>query len=446
MEIMNSFKMKVYTIIILLIAGMFACKAQSVEEAQMLAEDGRNSQAIDMLRIILTEEPKNHEASLLLGNLLWENGYDSEAVDVLTQLRKSGNREALLQLARIAYYRYDLEEARSLLAAYRKTLRSGKKILAEDMSGSLDDEIDKAEAMLDRVQNIEIVDSTDVDAEDFFRHYPLSSAAGRIGGRELLPQGFPSDSQTIAEITESGNKIVWSAPDADGSSRLYWSSPLYGDEWEAPQPMGEELGEGGDAIYPYLMPDGITLYYSADGDDSLGGYDIFQTRRSDDEFLQPANIGMPFNSPYNDYLLVIDEYTGAGFFATDRNRHPGKITIYTFIPQDLRINVDIDNPNLTSLARLDNIALTRKPGANYASVRQAIAANARQAKPATESAAMKEYRDKQAKFDDIMAKLETLRRLYASGDHSQAAFILQIEQQLPSLRAELRAARAAAYN
>lgn len=437
--------MKLYSLFILIILGTLSSLAQSIEEAQTLAEDGQTAEAIEMLREIIVEEPKNHEAALMLGDLLWSTGNDADAVEVLSQLRKGGNRDAILQLARIAYYRYDFDEARSLLAAYRKTLRSGKKILAEDQSGSLEDEIEKAEGLLDRVQNIEVIDSVDVDAEDFFLHYPLSSAAGRISSADLLPDGFNSDTQTTVELTESGNKMVWSAPDEEGNYRLFWSSPLLGGEWEAPHPMGNHLGEGGDAIYPYLMPDGITLYYSADGDDSLGGFDIFQSRRNDDDFLQPANIGMPFNSPYNDYLLVIDEYTGAGFFATDRNRHPGKITIYTFIPQDLRVNVDIDDPNLESLALLDNIALTQKKGSNYAPLRKAISQAAQNSATPAESVAMREYLDKQAKFDDIMTKLEALRRLYASGDHSQASFILQLEQQLPTLRRELRAARAAAY-
>lgn len=437
--------MKRYIGILFFFIGVLAATGQSVEEARVLAEDGQPREAIDMLRIVVAEEPKNNEAALLLGQLLWANGIDDEAVELLEQLRKRGSRDATLELARIAYYRYDLAEARSLLAAYRKSLRSGKKVVAEDLSDTLEDEIERAEGMLDRVQNIEIIDSVDVDAEDFFRRYPLSSAAGRVGGSEMLPKGFPSDDLTTVELTESGNKMVWSAPDSDGGYRLYWSSPLYGGEWEAPQLMGDDLGAGGDAIYPYLMPDGITLYFSADNEDSLGGYDIFLSRSTDDEFLQPANVGMPFNSPYNDYFLIIDEYTGAGFFATDRNRHPGKVTIYTFIPQDLRVNVDIDNPNLASLARLDNIGLTHKPGADYSTLRHAIVENSKLSKPAVESPLMKAYREKQTKYDDILAKLETLRRMYASGDHSQEEFILEIEKQLPALRAELRAARVAAY-
>lgn len=440
--------------------------AQTLDEARTLAEDGNLDGAVAMLRTIVAQEPKETEAALMLGDLLWNSGKDSEAIDVLESVRKRGHRDATLQLARIALYRYDLDQARELLAAYRKSLRQGKRQVAEDLSGNLEEQIDKVEGMLDRVQNIEVIDSVDVDAEEFFRHYPISPAAGRLLGPEALPEDFPSDVQTMVHITESGGRMVWSAPDDDGNSRLYGTSALLGNEWETPRPLGEELAEGGDAAYPFLMPDGVTLYYANDGENSLGGYDIYLSRMGEDGFLQPANIGMPFNSPYNDYLLVIDEYTGAGWFATDRNRHPGKVTIYTFIPQDLRVNVDVDSPHLSSLARLDNIALTRKEGADYRAISKAISDGQAMGAASTPvpdflfampgnrvytsladfrnpraKAAMKEYLSKEKKFAGITSRLEELREAYRRGDRSQSALITELESRMDNARAELRSLR-----
>lgn len=450
----------------MLLAAVAGAMAQSEAEARVLAEDGDIDGAVAMLRAVTAEDGRNQDAALLLADLLWNSGRDDEAVEIYGSLRKKGNREALLQLGRIALARYDIGEARTLLADYRKTLRKGKKQIADDMSGNLEVQIDKAEAMLDRVQNIEVIDSVDVDADEFFKRYPVSPAAGRFYGPEALPDGFPSDGQTIVHVTESGNKMVWSAPDDDGNYRLYGSSALLGGEWEAPHPLGEDLAEGGDAGFAYLMPDGITLYYANDGENSLGGYDIFLSREGEDGFLQPANVGMPFNSPFNDYLLVIDEFTGAGWFATDRNRIPGKVTIYTFIPQDLRVNVDIDNPALASLARLDNIAATRRDGADYSSVRRAIAQGASMQKDGNTSPdflfalpgdrvytslddfrsrkarnAMQGYLAKRKKFENVMDRLEELRRQYGKGDRSQGDLILNLEGQLDQARAELDSLR-----
>ena len=83
---------------------------------------------------------------------------------------------------------------------------------------------------------------------------------------------------------------------------------------------------------------------------------------------------MPYNSPYDDYLLAIDELTGVGWWATDRNRIPGKVTIYVFVPQELRRNVDPDNPDLISRARLTSIRDTWNPETDRAEIIERIIA------------------------------------------------------------------------
>ena len=45
----------------------------------------------------------------------------------------------------------------------------------------------------------------------------------------------------------------------------------------------------------------------------------------------PENVGMPFNSPYNDYMYVIDEFNDLGWFASDRYQPEGKCaSMYSF--------------------------------------------------------------------------------------------------------------------
>ena len=51
----------------------------------------------------------------------------------------------------------------------------------------------------------------------------------------------------------------------------------------------------------------------------------------------PENIGMPFNSLANDYMMVIDELQKTGWFATDRNQPADKVMIYKFVPNDVKV-------------------------------------------------------------------------------------------------------------
>ena len=100
----------------------------------------------------------------------------------------------------------------------------------------------------------------------------------------------------------------------------------------------ENTEDGEEMNYPFMLADGVTLYYAAKTEEGLGGYDIYMSRYDVDNhaFLAPENVGMPFNSPANDYLLCIDEYNNLGWFVTDRNQPADSACIYVFIPSETR--------------------------------------------------------------------------------------------------------------
>ena len=102
----------------------------------------------------------------------------------------------------------------------------------------------------------------------------------------------------------------------------------------------------------------------------IGGYDIFTSSKNldDGSFYKPQNLGMPYNSPYDDYMFCIDEYTNVGWWATDRNLIPDSLTIYIFVPSDIRSNYSVENPNLEALSHVNSIKDTWPEGADYSSL------------------------------------------------------------------------------
>lgn len=447
----------------LLLAAALAVPAMSgasLEEAEQLAQDGDTSAAIAMLEQLASEQPKDAEIQCRLGDLYLATGRDADALAAFTEARRKGSRKAVLSLAELANTEYRVEDARTLLEDYRKTLKKGRRNVHPDESGNLDERIDRTENMLGRVEQIEVIDSLVVDAEDFFRHYRLSPESGSLNAVDVLPSEFAAADPTVVYEPESRRQMIWAAPDTAGNFALYSSSVLYGGSWEKPQPLGDDLGEGGDANYPFLMPDGITLYYASDGENSLGGLDIFISRRGDDGFLQPQNLGMPYNSPYDDYMLAIDELTGVGWWATDRNRIPGKVTIYVFVPQELRRNVDLESPQLLSRARLTSIKDTWNPETDRRALIERIMAvktDSRARERQFEIAipgrgvytnyddfrtpqareAMRKYVENLEKVNAAKAKLAAMRLEYARGKRSEADLIRQAEARLDDARKAL---------
>lgn len=211
--------------------------------------------------------------------------------------------------------------------------------------------------MLSSTEDVVFIDSIVVDAEKVLSVYRISSECGKIDYLKNLMKSDKVDGNSIAYTPQLLDKIYFSAT-TDSATWLFTADRL-DDSWSEPfQARGLE-DFGYDQISPYVLADGSTLYFAAKGEESLGGYDIFMTRYSQDEgkFLRPENIGMPFNSPANDYLYVVDETNNLGWFATDRRQPEGKVCVYVFVPNETRKGYDMDSFEevLSNFARINSI-------------------------------------------------------------------------------------------
>lgn len=220
--------------------------------------------------------------------------------------------------------------------------------------------IARMEEMRYSTQKIVFIDSLVVDKEKMLAAIGLPSEVGKIGYANELFR--PEIGQGGAFINEMGDKCCLAANNAKGIKKLYSSFFLDG-TWTAPQPLRglEQLGDSAVFDYPFVMADGVTVYFSAVSDEGIGGYDIYVTRfnASDNSFFNPENVGMPFNSEANDFFYIVDEFDNIGWFATDRRQPEGKVCIYTFIPTEVRERYDdIDDAKLSRLASLHSISDT----------------------------------------------------------------------------------------
>lgn len=369
--------------------------------------------------------------------------------------KAKANAEDVLRQARSAFDEYEFDRAAELLDEYEELMSRKKGWEMPEEIELLRERIDLGSNMMTRVESIAVIDSFMVDSAAVTDAIRLSAAAGSI-----RPASVETSSEVNGTVyhTENGRMRLWGMPGRDGEgSRLVQSVLLSDGSWEQPVDIDESLSLGANAAYPFLMTDGVTLYYASDGEGSLGGYDIFVARNNGDGYLAPQNIGMPYNSPANDYLLAIDEITGAGWWVTDRNAPKGRLTVYVFVPQDVRRNYPADTPGLASLARLDDIKATQAPGADYTSIRDAIASISDHTAAKTEefrfampdgkvytamsqfssphaTLAMEKYLEASRQLDAELASLEKMRRDFAAGDTSLRDPILRAEKSIESLR------------
>lgn len=337
----------------------------------------------------------------------------------------------LLEHGRKAYLDYNFTQAAKDFTAAKNKAKRADAAFEKDYD-LYTSQLRRAREFLTRVEKIAVIDSITVPKAEFFKAYRLPSSAGTLSAGSGLPESDPDVDYVFTN--ERGDYKLWSAPDSTGNMRLLESMLLTDGGWSRP----DTLDTGDNAIYPFMMADGVTLYYADNGKESIGGYDIMVATRdaADGEFLQPQNLGFPYNSPYDDYLLAIDELNNVGWWATDRNRLGDDITIYLFVPNDMRRNYSEDDGDIIGFARIDDYLATQDPESDY----DGLLATVRAITPAQPTrrpdflfpvkgggcythfddfkapgaiAAMKKYlaADRQLKFDE--ERLSDLRRRYA---------------------------------
>lgn len=306
--------------------------------------------------------------------------------------------------------------------------------------------------MLGRVEKITVVDSMQVDTADLMSVFRLSADAGKLGGTSRYTSYTPAGAREL---------FYTAASDTTGHRVLMLADILDDGTHQNDRVIDLGFDENTDVAYPYMLADGSTLYFAAnaDIDGSLGGYDIYMTRRDDDgEWLEPTNVGMPYNSPGNDYMFMIDEGTGLGWFATDRNAPDGKVTVYVFLPNETRVNYDADTDGIADYARISSVAATQPEGFDAAAHLKALdrPADADQGnrpaqftlslgngkvytslddfRNATARNMMRDYLDDMKTMQAEQDKLQALRSRYAHGDRSVQNEILNLERKVDNDR------------
>ena len=222
----------------------------------------------------------------------------------------------------------------------------------------------KSQLKLHATEQVTIIDSVILPKKQVLSQIKLSEESGTILSYADFFKSDKSNDCTLFR-NELGNRVVYSEPNQKGHLRLKDKS-LIGGEWSMERQLkGFEEEEEDNLNFPFMLTDGITMYYAAECEESLGGYDIFMTRYDADngQFLAPENIGMPFNSPANDYLMVIDEFQQLGWFVTDRNQSADTVCLYTFIPTETRRiynEQELGAKKLAAMARISSIKDTWK--------------------------------------------------------------------------------------
>lgn len=369
-ETMPRLKFKIATMALLMIAS--EAGAQTLTQAQRWFTQGEFAKAKPVFKKLVKQSPSNASYNFWYGACCYETG---EMMEGLPYLEKSAARKvinAYLYVSKAYYDMYRYDDAIKNLEEHIYWLEQKKRDTSE--AEELMTKYRKGERLIRSVENITVVDSFVVDKQNFLDAYRLGTQAGTLA---VTTESSNVDDACVEFVNEMGDKKILSANDENGNKKLYASVKLI-DKWSKPQKLKGINEDMTDLNYPFLDSDGTTLYFSAKGNESLGGYDLYVTRADSDDnsYFKPDNMGYPFNSAFNDYMLAMDDYNNLGWFASDRFQPEGKVCVYVFIPNESKQTYDYESVKqniMISLAKLDNIALTQENKNEVAKAKQRLA-------------------------------------------------------------------------
>ncbi len=353
---------KKITAIVLSFLCAFPVIAQDLKEGRDFFDKKQYDKALPIFEALLKKQPNNPNYNYWFGVSAIELGSPKKAIEPLRVATRRGVSYAEYYLALAYNDAYDYENAISTIESYLKTAKRRKE--SEELGEALLRKIRSNFRMLKGVEEVTVLDSFVVDKKNFLETYVLGQESGKIMlAREFFKDSTFGEEETLY-LSERGNKIYYGAKNEEGLINLYSSNKL-GDGWGTPIALPENINDSANVNYPFLLADGVTIYYASDGANSMGGYDIFVTRynTNTNKYLMPENVGMPFNSPFNDYMFVIDEYNQLGWFASDRFQPEDKVCIYLFIPNKTKkiYNYEAMEPEaMVELAQIRDIEATWK--------------------------------------------------------------------------------------
>ena len=125
-----------------------------------------------------------------------------------------------------------------------------------------------------------------------------------------------------AWISPDGNTLYFSSdrPGGLGGKDLYKSLKADNGDWGDAINLGPTINTPYDEDGPFIHPDGVTLFFSSNGHQTMGGYDVFYSTLAEDgsTWSDPTNVGYPVNSTDDDIFFVVSPDNKRAYYTSLR--------------------------------------------------------------------------------------------------------------------------------
>lgn len=164
----------------------------------------------------------------------------------------------------------------------------------------------------------------------------LHAEKGKWSRPKSLPGKLLSkDGETSASLSPDGQELYYISRNSKlsiGGKDILLSRLSEKGKWQEPVNIGGLINTKYDEEGVFITPDNQTLFFASRGHNSMGGFDIFRSRRQENGgWSEPENLGYPINTP-DDELFYITDMSGVyGYYSTIREGGYGARDLFKVI-------------------------------------------------------------------------------------------------------------------
>lgn len=153
---------------------------------------------------------------------------------------------------------------------------------------------------------------------------------------DIINEGFQSSG-----CLSSDGKILFFASERSGGfggTDIYMIRKLPNNNWAYPQNLGGTINTPYNEDFPWFSSDSLSLYFSSDGHNTMGDYDLFESTWNNPEsnsWSAPRNLGYPINTPDDDRCISFTKNHHVAYVSRVRKDSKGDYDIYAVTFNDI---------------------------------------------------------------------------------------------------------------
>lgn len=132
-------------------------------------------------------------------------------------------------------------------------------------------------------------------------------------------------------ISRDGKTLYFTSNkyDSKGGRDIFITTLGSDGKWTTPKNLGPNINTEADEDAPFITADGKTMFFSSNGRNTIGGYDVFKSELDENGNWGPAiNIGTQINSPADDIFYTQDSLAESAYLSSGRAYGYGDMDIY----------------------------------------------------------------------------------------------------------------------